>query len=100
MRKIVWLLVATVALFLAVSVSVFAQSGRKRTPPEPPKTPDSPSKSKAEDATLNESTVDPGGETIEGDVIRVDTSLVRIPVTVMDRYGKYLPLFKQNAAHK
>ena len=95
MQKIVWLLVAAAALSLAVSVSVFAQSGRKRTPPESPKTTDSPSKSKTEDATLNESTVAPGGETIEGDVIRVDTSLVRIPVTVMDRYGKYVPQLRR-----
>jgi Ca-activated chloride channel family protein len=95
MNKIVWLLVAASALFLAVSVSSFAQSGRKRTSPEPPKASDPSTKSKTEDATLNESNVAPGGETVEGDVIRVDTSLVTIPVTVMDRYGKYVPQLRR-----
>src|SRR6185436_18298865 len=34
----------------------------------------------------------PGGETVEGDVIRFDTALVTVPVSVMDRYGRYVPL--------
>ncbi|HKO95841.1 MAG TPA: VWA domain-containing protein [Pyrinomonadaceae bacterium] len=32
-----------------------------------------------------------GSETVEGDVIRVDTSLVTVPVSVMDRSGKFIP---------
>ena len=29
--------------------------------------------------------VDPNGETVEGDVIRFDTALVMVPVSVLDR---------------
>ncbi|HZJ46615.1 MAG TPA: VWA domain-containing protein [Pyrinomonadaceae bacterium] len=96
MRKIVWLILAAAFLSLAVSVSSLAQSGRKRTSPVPPNSPDSsPGKTKTEDDGVTESRVAPGGETIEGDVIRVDTSLITIPVTVMDRYGKYIPQLRR-----
>ena len=96
MRKIVWLILAAAFLSLAVSVSSLAQSGRKRTSPVPPNSPDaSPGKTKTEDDGVTESRVAPGGETIEGDVIRVDTSLITIPVTVMDRYGKYVPQLRR-----
>jgi len=95
MQKFAWLLMAAVVLSLAVSVPSFAQSGRKRPSPETSKSSDSATKPKTEDATLNESNVAPGGETVEGDVIRVDTSLVTIPVTVMDRSGKYVPQLRR-----
>jgi len=101
MQRIVWLLMAAGALALAVSVSGLAQSGRKRTAPEAPKSSDSqkssdsPTKSKTDGDTVNESTIAPGGETVEGDVIRVDTSLVTIPVTVIDRSGKYVPQLRR-----
>jgi VWFA-related protein len=36
-----------------------------------------------------------GGETIEGDVVRVDTSLVTVPVSVMDRSGKFIPYLRR-----
>ena len=39
------------------------------------------------------------GETIDGDVIHVNTSLVMVPVTVMDRYGKYIPNLRQQDFH-
>ena len=94
MRKLVWLLLATVVFSLAASVSNFAQSGR-RTSPVVPKGSDSPKPSKTEDDAMTESRVAAGGETVEGDVIRVDTSLVTIPVTVMDRYGKYIPQLRR-----
>jgi len=35
----------------------------------------------------------------EGDVIRVDTSLVTVPVTVIDRYGKYIPNLRRSDFH-
>ena len=44
---------------------------------------------------VNESRVNPDGETVEGDVIRTDTSLVTVPVTVMDRSGRYVPLLRK-----
>jgi VWFA-related protein len=41
----------------------------------------------------------PGGETLEGDVLTVDTSLVTVPVSVMDRNGKYLPDLERDSFH-
>ncbi len=83
------------SLLLLLSVSLlpfhlFAQSGRK-TEPKPTKT----ESAKTADDGLTESRIDPNGETIEGDVIKVDTSLVMVPVTVMDRNGRYVPLLRR-----
>jgi VWFA-related protein len=83
-------------LFVLLSVSLlpfslYAQSGRKTTEPKPTKT----EPAKTEDSGVTESNVNPGGETVEGDVIRFDTSLVTVPVTVMDRYGRYVPLLRR-----
>jgi VWFA-related protein len=84
-------------LFVLLSVSLFplslyAQSGRKTAEPKPAKT--EPAKTE-NDNGVTESKVNPGGETVEGDVIRFDTSLVTVPVTVMDRYGRYVPLLRR-----
>lgn len=77
-------------LLLSVSFGLYAQSGRK-TEPKPKTEP-----TKSADAELNESTVDPGGETVEGDVIRFDTALVMVPVSVLDRNGGYVPLLRKD----
>jgi Ca-activated chloride channel homolog len=85
------------SLILLLSVSFFclnvhAQSGRNRTTePKPGKT--EPAKTTDEDMT--ESRIGPEGETVEGDVVRFDTSLVTVPVTVLDRYGRYVPLLRR-----
>ncbi|HEX3250888.1 MAG TPA: VWA domain-containing protein [Pyrinomonadaceae bacterium] len=84
-------------LFVLLSVcllpfSLHAQSGRKTAEPKPTKT----EPAKTEDNGVTESKINPNGETIEGDVIRFDTSLVTVPVTVMDRYGRYVPLLKRD----
>src|SRR5215212_10293958 len=47
------------------------------------------SSSSDEEGMINQDTYE--GETVEGDVVRVNTSLVTVPVTVMDRSGKYIP---------
>lgn len=39
------------------------------------------------------------GETVEGDVVRVNTSLVTVPVSVMDRDGKYIPTLGRSDFH-
>jgi VWFA-related protein len=44
-------------------------------------------------------TTKPGGETLEGDVLTVDTALVTVPVSVMDRNGKYLPDLDRSSFH-
>ena len=81
-------------LLLLIGISVNAQSGRNRTTePKPGKA--QPSKTPDTNEGVNESRVSPGGETIEGDVIRVDTSLVTVPVTVMDRHGRYVPMLRR-----
>lgn len=77
-------------LILLLSLTVNAQSGRTR--PVEPK-PAKPETAKPADPNegINESRISVDGETVEGDVIRVDTSLVMVPVTVMDRSGRYVP---------
>ena len=77
-------------LLLSVSFGLYAQSGRK-TEPKPKTEP-----TKSVDDGLNESTVNPGGETVEGDVIRFDTALVMVPVSVVDRNGRYVPLLRKD----
>jgi VWFA-related protein len=76
-------------LLLSVSFSLYAQSGRKVEPK--PKT----EPAKSADDGINESTVNPNGETVEGDVIRFDTALVTVPVTVLDRNGRYVPQLRK-----
>lgn len=81
-------------LLLSVSFfpfSLYAQSGRKTADPKPTKT----EPAKPADDEITDSTVNPDGETVEGDVIRFDTSLVTVPVTVLDRNGRYVPLLRR-----
>ncbi|HYV09859.1 MAG TPA: VWA domain-containing protein [Pyrinomonadaceae bacterium] len=77
-------------LLLSVSFGLYAQSGRKMEPK--PKT----EPTKSADDELNETRVNPDGETVEGDVIRFDTALVTVPVTVLDRNGRYVPLLRKD----
>ena len=81
-------------LLLSVSLfpfSLYAQSGRKTAEPKPAKT----EPAKPADDEITDATVNPDGETVEGDVIRFDTSLVTVPVTVLDRNGRYVPLLRR-----
>ena len=81
-------------LLLSVSLLPFnlhAQSGRKTSEPKPSKT----EPAKPGDDGITETKINPDGETVEGDVIRFDTSLVTVPVTVLDRYGRYVPLLRR-----
>jgi Ca-activated chloride channel homolog len=82
---------------LVFPLIVNAQSGRKReTPIKTEKSTDSvPKPAEPDDPGVNDSKINPDGETVEGDVIRTDTALVTIPVTVMDRSGRYVPLLKR-----
>src|ERR1700741_4067701 len=75
-----------------LSFNLYAQSGRKTaTDPKPAKT----EPAKTVDDGITESRIGPNGETVEGDVIKFDTSLVMVPVTVMDRNGRYVPLLRR-----
>ncbi|MDQ2856320.1 MAG: VWA domain-containing protein [Acidobacteriota bacterium] len=85
-----------------VTIPLQAQSGRARpTQPAAGTSParQAPPSTNADDA--NDNTPEPTGpaETIEGDVLRVDTSLVTVPVSVMDRYGKYIPNLRRQDFH-
>lgn len=81
-----------VLVIVALSLTVNAQSGRnKGTKIEPEKRTNTTNT----EPGVNESRVNPEGETVEGDVIRTDTALVTVPVTVLDRSGRYVPLLKR-----
>ncbi len=94
---------ATVILCLMfLSSPAGAQSGRK-SPPEPKPSP-SPSTTAAttsdqDDQTANDGKIAGEGETIEGDTLTVNTALVTVPVTVMDRGGKYVPNLTRRDFH-
>ena len=75
---------------LSISLPLCAQSGRNRNTPKPA-TETKTEKSDNTDTTVNESKISPNGETVEGDVIRTDTALVTLPVSVVDRNGRYVP---------
>lgn len=85
-----------VILLLSVSLlsfNLYAQSGRNRT--TEPKADGKTEPAKTADEGVTESRIGPNGETVEGDVIRFDTSLVMVPVTVLDRNGRYVPLLRR-----
>ena len=74
--------------------AIRAQSGRNRSVPTEGRQGDA-AKPSVDDAKGGESTGPSGSEAqaevVEGDVVRVETSLVTIPVTVRDRGGRYAP---------
>ena len=86
---------AVVLCLSILSLTVCGQSGRRSTPtpkpsPEqsPTKSDQPPTKSDQEEQTATNGKVADGGETIEGDVLTVNTNLVTVPVRVMDHGGK------------
>ena len=91
MKKIILVLLLSVSF---LSFNVRAQSGRKTTDPKPAKG-EKAKPADADDGVVNEAKISPDGETVEGDVIRFDTSLVTVPVSVMDRSGRYVPLLSR-----
>ncbi len=93
MRKIKLPLIVLLSVSF-LPFSLYAQSGRKTTTESKPgKT--EPAKPADTNEEVRQSTVSPDGETIEGDVIRFDTSLVTVPVTVLDRNGRYVPQLRR-----
>lgn len=79
----------TLTILLLVASLLIAQSGRNKKPPIQTE------KNTDKQSEVNDSRISPDGETVEGDTIRFDTSLVTVPVTVMDRSGRYVPLLKR-----
>jgi VWFA-related protein len=94
-------------LLLAVTFTASrlqAQSGRTRssqgTKPANSSSP-TPTDSASDDVVNQPSNgrLEGNGETIEGDTLKINTSLVRVPVSVMDRYGKYVPNLQRSDFH-
>jgi VWFA-related protein len=86
--------IAALLLFLFVLTcmpgALHAQSGRTRN--DPTRIGNDPgSTNPAGGDAVGAPEGDAGGEVVEGDVIRVATTLVTVPVSVMDRDGKYAP---------
>lgn len=92
MRKIAPVLLLLLA-FICLPYVLRAQSGRSRAS----QSNNSSGMNKTDrDNTVNEEEsdaqrADAGGEELEGDVLRVDTTLVTVPVNVRDRNGRYIP---------
>ncbi|HWT00893.1 MAG TPA: VWA domain-containing protein [Pyrinomonadaceae bacterium] len=89
------LTVITLLIFVCAAGTLRAQSGRRQTDRGSNgtggRTPSgTTTSSPAEEEGLNTSDTYEG-ETVEGDVLRVNTALVTVPVSVMDRSGKYIP---------
>lgn len=92
MKRTVLVLLLSVSFF---PLTLHAQSGRKTVQPKPDKAPASkPAETTTDDGIFNER-ISPEGETVEGDVIRFDTALVTVPVTVLDRNGRYVPQLRR-----
>jgi len=100
MKKFTLLFLITISL---APLTTNAQSGRKGTKESPAKTDTKTGASDSQSSTSTDNIPDSrtpaGGETVEGDVIRVDTSLVTVPVTVADRNGRYVPSLRREDFH-
>ena len=97
-------LVAVVATILGQRLfsPVRAQSGRKAPPAAKPSPGQNPTESATPDQdeqTASNGKVAGEGETVEGDTLTVNTSLVTVPVTVMDHNGKYVPNLQRRDFH-
>lgn len=91
-----WLLSLLLFLFALTSAPamLYAQSGRTRVDQGRNNRSSSTAGQAGADASVDDvidTEVNAQGETLEGDVIKVDTSLVTVPVNVADRNGKYVP---------
>ena len=92
------LLLLVVVGLVWLPLNLHAQSGRNKavkTQPEKGAEPNTNIATKPDTPGVNDSRINPDGETVEGDVIRTDTALVTLPVTVLDRNGRYVPLLRR-----
>src|SRR6266550_8269379 len=87
---------------LLIPITLNGQSGRKKPDPSAAvRTSEAAGSTPAEpsDEMIVRPSSSDKGETVESDVLRIDTSLVMVPVTVMDRSGKYIPNLKRQDFH-
>src|SRR5215831_6584370 len=92
-------LTALVLILPALSLPVSAQSGRKAPPAAKPSPAPDGTASDQDEQTASDGKVAGEGETVEGDTLTVNTALVRVPVTVMDHNGKYVPNLTRKDFH-
>ncbi|MGB9178084.1 MAG: VWA domain-containing protein, partial [Pyrinomonadaceae bacterium] len=98
MKRIAIILVVLFTLACA-PLTLRAQSGRNRGAGAN-KTSSNAAANDSSDEVINDAPLNNGqGETVEGDVISVNTSLVTVPVNVMDRDGKYIPDLERKDFH-
>ncbi|MEA2173866.1 MAG: Ca-activated chloride channel [Blastocatellia bacterium] len=102
---------ATVLIFLfalaCAQGTALAQSGRNRAPQGADGNGTNRANSSSPDSATSGSSREDGAvapnvnqrEEVAGDVLRVDTSLVTVPVSVMDRDGKYIPSLGREDFH-
>lgn len=88
--------IAVVAVFLLTLICsssfLYAQSGRNRSGQGAGSQGSVSTTTAAPDATDSSVVgVNGQGETVEGDVIKIDTTLVTVPFSVKDRNGRYIP---------
>ncbi|HEY6802377.1 MAG TPA: VWA domain-containing protein [Pyrinomonadaceae bacterium] len=76
---------------LLLGAQVQGQSGRRTVQPKPKQDESTKPAADTSDPEVTDNKISPEGETVEGDVISFNTSLVTVPVTVVDRYGHYVP---------
>jgi Ca-activated chloride channel homolog len=103
MRHAIYTTIVLVALAL-MPATLNAQSGRRAAPSTKGTNPTSQTSTDSSSDDLENqpapnAPLNGQGETVEGDVIHVDTALVTLPVTVMDRYGKYVPNLSRRDFH-
>jgi Ca-activated chloride channel family protein len=80
----------------ALNSSISAQSGRKGLPPRSSQNEGQPPKDTERERSSNRPLADSTPVTVdETGTIKMDTSLVTIPVSVMDRDGKFVSLLKK-----
>ncbi|HUS11783.1 MAG TPA: VWA domain-containing protein [Pyrinomonadaceae bacterium] len=96
-------LIALALGFFIVPLVLNGQSGRNRggesTTSGPSGKTSNEDRSSDRNPSISNSTAPGNGEPIEGDVIRIDTSLVTVPVTVMDKNGNYVPNLMRGDFH-
>jgi len=69
---------------------------RTLRPPTLGNTGTAPSGSQSDEAASSNPVPDPGPEEVgEGDIVRVNTNLVTVPVSVLDRQGRFIPNLKR-----
>ncbi|MDX6696453.1 MAG: hypothetical protein QOF02_4056 [Blastocatellia bacterium] len=100
LRQFILLLLALALILLPVASR--AQSGRGRSDRGASSTSINGARTSTDATTTNPSDDDgalPQAEIVEGDVVRVNTTLVTVPVSVMDRSGRYVPNLSREDFH-